>query len=155
VEARFQFLTDRFVFRSSLPRRRIDRDRIDAAPANRFAECWEHGRSSIVCCRKDGKDTRAAVEEKAMDDPSLEVWARKSCDYLPDTQEEAEELAALIELAIDQETGHGIRDLCVTINGDGIQLAGRCNWFYDKQMAQHAAMGVLRGQPLVNAIKVR
>jgi hypothetical protein len=109
----------------------------------------------MVCCRKDGMDSRAAVEEKAMDDPSAELWARKSWNYLPDTQEEAEELAALIELAIDQETGHGIRELCVTISEDGIQLAGRCDWFYDKQMAQHAAMGILRGQPLVNDIEVR
>lgn len=90
-----------------------------------------------------------------MDDPLLEVWARKSRDYLPDTQEEAEELSSLIELAIDQETAHGIRDLCVRISEDGIQLAGRCEWFYDKQMAQHAAMGILRGQPLVNDIEVQ
>jgi hypothetical protein len=120
-----------------------------------FASIREQGRSSTIRCRKDGRESSAAVEEKAMGDPSFEVMARKASSYLPETQEEAEELAALIELAIERETDRGIRDLSVTITGDGIQLAGRCDWYYDKQMAQHAAMSLSGGQQLVNGIEVR
>jgi hypothetical protein len=102
-----------------------------------------------------GKDSRAAVEETAMEDPSLEVAARKSRSHLPETQEEAAELAALIELAIEQETGRGVHGLSVTIESEGIVLAGHCESFYHKQLAQHAAMSISGGQQLVNSIEVR
>jgi hypothetical protein len=85
---------------------------------------------------------------------SWEVAARKSRSYLPETQEEAEELAALIEKAIEQETGHGVRELSIVIEGDGIMLAGRCESFYHKQLAQHAAMSISGCERLVNGIEV-
>ena len=90
-----------------------------------------------------------------MEDPSWEVSVRKSRSYLPQTQEEAAELAALIELTIDQETGHGVRDLTVIVEGEGIVLTGRCESFYHKQLAQHAAMTISGCQRLSNGIEVR
>lgn len=89
-----------------------------------------------------------------MDDLFRDVAARKSRSYLPDTQEEAAELIALIEMAIEQETGRGIDELSVTIDGEGIVLAGRCESFYHKQLAQHAAMSISGDRQLVNGIEV-
>jgi hypothetical protein len=88
------------------------------------------------------------------DDLTWQVAARKSRSYLPETQEEAAELVALIEMAIEQETGRGVRDLSVTVEGEGIILAGNCESFYHKQLAQHAAMSISGSDSLVNGIEV-
>ncbi len=90
-----------------------------------------------------------------MDDPSWDVTVRKSRSFLPETLEEAAELAALIEMAIDRETGRGVSDLSITIEDEGITLAGRCESFYHKQLAQHAAMSYSGNRQLTNGIEVR
>jgi osmotically-inducible protein OsmY len=73
---------------------------------------------------------------------------------LPDTVEEAERLVASIERAVQEGTGGGVEDLCVEVNRDGVLLTGRCETFYCKQLAQHAAMTMPGGQRLVNHIEV-
>jgi hypothetical protein len=81
--------------------------------------------------------------------------AAAAADFpLPETLEEAERLAASIEKAVQEETGGGVQDLCVEIRGDGIRLTGRCNSFYCKQLAQHAAMTIPGGDRLLNHIEV-
>jgi hypothetical protein len=76
-------------------------------------------------------------------------------DYLPETLEEAEELAASIERAVQQETGHGVRNLRVTVVDDLVVLKGLCDSYYCKQLAQHVAMCLSRGDRLVNGIVVK
>ncbi len=73
---------------------------------------------------------------------------------LPENQAEAEELAAWIERAVQRETGHGVRNLAVEVDRDGVRLSGRCTTYYCKQLAQHAAMGVPGGDRLTNSIEV-
>jgi hypothetical protein len=73
---------------------------------------------------------------------------------LPETLEEAEELAASIERAVQQETGRGVDDLTVEVSPQGIRLKGRCTTYYTKQLAQHAAMSVPGGDRLTNSIEV-
>jgi len=73
---------------------------------------------------------------------------------LPETLEEAEALAASIERAVQRETGHGVRNLSVEVNRDGILLKGRCTSYYCKQLAQHAVMGMPGGDRLTNRIEV-
>ena len=48
---------------------------------------------------------------------------------LPETLEEAEALAASIERAVKRETGHGIRNLRVDVNPNGVLLRGRCTTY--------------------------
>jgi hypothetical protein len=98
----------------------------------------------------------AAIEEKPMDDqPALAGLAsRKFRDCLPETLEEAEVLAASIERAVQQETGHGVRNLSVFVDNDAVVLRGRCDSFYCKQVAQHIAMCLSHGERLVNGIEV-
>lgn len=73
---------------------------------------------------------------------------------LPETVEEAEELAASIEKAVQRETGRRIRDLAVEVNRDGVRLKGHCTTYYCKQLAQHAAMALPGGNRLTNSIEV-
>jgi len=73
---------------------------------------------------------------------------------LPATLAEAEQLAASIEQAVQRETGWGVRDLSVEVDRDGVLLKGRCETFYCKQLAQHAAMAVPGGDRLTNTIEV-
>jgi osmotically-inducible protein OsmY len=42
----------------------------------------------------------------------------------------------------------------VEISGEGIRLTGRCNSYYTKQKAQHAAMGLSGTEELTNGIEV-
>jgi osmotically-inducible protein OsmY len=79
---------------------------------------------------------------------------RAFADVLPETLEEAEELATSIERAVQLETDRGVADLCVEVSPQGVLLKGRCNTFYTKQLAQHAAMRVPGGDRLVNSIEV-
>jgi len=85
---------------------------------------------------------------------SAESASRMLSDYLPETLEEAEELAASIEHAVQEETGFGVRNLNVTVDSDSVVLSGLCDSFYCKQVAQHIAMEMSRGERLVNGIEV-
>lgn len=73
---------------------------------------------------------------------------------LPETLEEAEKLAASIERAVQRKTGGGVRNLSVEVKDDGVLLRGRCDTYYCKQLAQHAAMAMRGDCPLTNAIEV-
>jgi osmotically-inducible protein OsmY len=73
---------------------------------------------------------------------------------LPETPIEAERLAARIESAVWRETGGSVRDLQVLVDRRLVVLTGRCNTYYTKQKAQHAAMGVSDGRSLTNQIDV-
>jgi hypothetical protein len=75
-------------------------------------------------------------------------------DVLPETIEEAEELAASIERAVQSETGRGIAGLTVEVGPHGVRLSGHCDTYYTKQLAQHAAMRVRGGDRLQNCIEV-
>jgi hypothetical protein len=79
---------------------------------------------------------------------------RRFSGILPETVEEAEQLAASIEKAVQHETGYGIDGLTVEVSPQGILLRGRCDTYYCKQLAQHAAMGLPGGDRLVNSIEV-
>ena len=73
---------------------------------------------------------------------------------LPETLAEAELLAARIERAVSRETGGRVRNLQVEVNGVGVTLHGRCNTYYTKQQAQHAAMAVRTERQVTNEIEV-
>jgi hypothetical protein len=67
---------------------------------------------------------------------------------------EDEKLASRIERAIRRGTCDKVRELRVEIRKDCVVLSGRCGTFYSKQLAQHAAMPLTDGKPLVNQIEV-
>jgi hypothetical protein len=90
-----------------------------------------------------------------MEDLRLRTSMRRSfAGVLPETLEEAEELATSIEQAVQRETGRGVSDLTVEVSPQGILLRGRCTTYYTKQLAQHAAMSMPGGDRLTNSIEV-
>lgn len=91
------------------------------------------------------------MKELASDARAL---ARRLDAVLPETLEEAEKLAASIERAVQRETSGGVRNLSVEVKGEGVMLRGRCDTYYCKQLAQHAAMSFRGAWPLTNAIEV-
>ena len=84
----------------------------------------------------------------------LASMRRNFVGVVPETLEEAEELATSIERAVQRETGRGVADLTVEVGPQGILLKGRCTTYYTKQLAQHAAMNIPGGDRLINSIEV-
>jgi hypothetical protein len=63
-------------------------------------------------------------------------------------------LAALIEQRITARTLGRIRNLQVTCQNGRVTIRGQCATFYTKQLAQHAAMGVIEDETVANEIAV-
>jgi hypothetical protein len=68
--------------------------------------------------------------------------------------ERRRQLAIAIRQRIETRLAGRVRDLSVRIKGDTIVLEGSCATYYTKQLAQHAALGVLEEEQLENAIVV-
>jgi hypothetical protein len=68
--------------------------------------------------------------------------------------ERRRQLAIAIRQRIETRLAGRIRNLSVRIKGDSIVLEGSCATYYTKQLAQHAALGVLEDEQLENAITV-
>ncbi|MEM9186452.1 MAG: hypothetical protein AAGB00_08165 [Planctomycetota bacterium] len=69
----------------------------------------------------------------------------------------AERTSALPELIherITKRLGSRVHALKVSINDKTILIEGRCSTYYSKQLAQHAALGVVEDEQLENAIEV-
>jgi len=63
-------------------------------------------------------------------------------------------LAIAIRQRIESRLGGRVRDLAIRVRGDTVVLDGTCTTYYTKQLAQHAALGVLENEQLENAITV-
>jgi hypothetical protein len=63
-------------------------------------------------------------------------------------------LAAAILQRIEARLPGRVRNLAVHVTDDTVVLEGKCATYYTKQLAQHAALGVLEDEHLENAIVV-
>jgi hypothetical protein len=63
-------------------------------------------------------------------------------------------LEIAIQQRIESRLGGRVRNLSVRAFGDVVILEGDCATYYTKQLAQHAAMGILDDEHLENAIVV-
>jgi hypothetical protein len=68
--------------------------------------------------------------------------------------ERGRKLVVAIRQRIESRLGGRVRDLAVRVTGRRIILEGRCATYYTKQLAQHAALGVLEDELLENNIVV-
>ena len=68
--------------------------------------------------------------------------------------ERRRKLANAIHKRIETRLAGRVRDLAVRVRANTIVLEGRCATYYTKQLAQHAAMGVIEDEQLENAIVV-
>jgi hypothetical protein len=96
-----------------------------------------------------------------MRQPSTEILLSPSGTLVTDSTAGTEgasarsrQLAVAIRQRIETRLGGRIHDLGVRVNGNTIVLEGRCATYYSKQLAQHAALGVLGDEHLENAIVV-
>lgn len=63
-------------------------------------------------------------------------------------------LTIAIRQRIELRLGGRVRELAVRVSGNTIVLEGHCATYHTKQLAQHAALGVLEDELLENAIVV-
>ena len=63
-------------------------------------------------------------------------------------------LAEIIRQRIESRMAGRIRNLRVSHASGGIVLEGTCSTYYSKQLAQHAALGVIEDEHLENRILV-
>jgi len=88
-----------------------------------------------------------SVDEDCLDDNILD-------DGIADN-DQAQHLAAVILKRIRTRLPGRVQRLAVKVTDSVVLLTGQCSTYYTKQLAQHAAMGVLDYQRLVNNISVR
>ncbi len=85
------------------------------------------------------------------------AWTEGCSTRLPELaplSKHDEPLAARIRKRIESRLPCRIRDLAVYASENAIVLEGQCRTYYTKQIAQHAAMGVLEYERLINHIEV-
>jgi hypothetical protein len=86
--------------------------------------------------------------------PSAKDTAASRDTTNPQRSESDEVLATLIQKRIESRLQGRVRNLHVRATTELVILEGECATFYTKQLAQHAAMGVLNDEHLENAIVV-
>lgn len=59
-----------------------------------------------------------------------------------------------VEDRIQERLGNRIHELEVIVDHQDVVLRGKCATHYSKQLAQHAALGVIEDERLVNSIEV-
>lgn len=94
--------------------------------------------------------TSDAAETEVLLSPAGFERAHEADDWT----ERHRHLAVAIRQRIESRLGGRVRDLAIRVRGDTIVLEGNCATFYTKQLAQHAALGVLEDEQLENAIVV-
>jgi hypothetical protein len=100
----------------------------------------------------DSPETDGAAETEVILSPGgFETAQSPAAGY---GTERHRNLAVVIRQRIESRLGGRVRDLAIRFQGDTIVLEGRCATFYTKQLAQHAALGVLEEEQLDNAIIV-
>ena len=89
-------------------------------------------------------------DEEPTGDPAAEVCPKELDDR--DARHRALEIA--IQQRIESRLAGRIRNLIVRAFDGVVFLEGECATYYTKQLAQHAAMGILDDEHLENAIAV-
>jgi hypothetical protein len=78
----------------------------------------------------------------------------KPGDMPNETLEHDRRLAIAIMQRIETRLPGRVRNLAVRIKAETVVLEGQCATYYTKQLAQHAALGILEDEHLENAIAV-
>jgi hypothetical protein len=98
----------------------------------------------------------------AVDEPIAEVrlspagkFAQGASIAPAERSERNRQLAIAIRQRIESRLPGRVRSLSVRIVDRTVMLEGECATYYTKQLAQHAALGILEDEQLENAIEVR
>ncbi|HJQ79526.1 MAG TPA: hypothetical protein VJ828_06205 [Lacipirellulaceae bacterium] len=97
----------------------------------------------------------------AVDEPTADVLLSPACTFADaapiqpkDRPERNRQLAIAIRQRIESRLPGRVRELSVRILERTVVLEGQCATYYTKQLAQHAALGILEDERLENAIEV-
>jgi hypothetical protein len=97
----------------------------------------------------------------AVDEPIAEVLVSSAGTFTAavaveshDRSQRNRQLAIAIRQRIESRLPGRVRELSVRILGRTVVLEGQCATYYTKQLAQHAALGILEDEQLENAIAV-
>jgi hypothetical protein len=99
-----------------------------------------------------GADQSPTVEVSHIE--HVEVVRTEIGDSMAARGTKHEALEIVIRKRIESRLPGRVRNLLVRASGESVVLEGQCATFYTKQIAQHAAMGVLDDEQLENAIVV-
>jgi hypothetical protein len=104
-------------------------------------------------------ETVSAVSE--VDEPMAEVllspagtFTAAAATQSHDRTERNRQLAIAIRQRIESRLPGRVRELSVRILERTVVLEGQCATYYTKQLAQHAALGILEDEQLENDIEV-
>ena len=107
--------------------------------------------SPLAAPGSTSRDCGAAETEVILSTAAHETVRSAEIDQRTERQRH---LAVAIRQRIESRLGGRVRDLAIRVRDDTIVLEGTCATFYTKQLAQHAALGVLNEEQLENAIAV-
>jgi hypothetical protein len=101
----------------------------------------------------------AVVTVRLLDEKSLQLESKQAVSVesrreVSNSSSEQTPLEIAVQKRIQIRLAGRVRNLVVRSRGDVIVLEGECNTYYSKQLAQHAAMGILEDEHLENAIVV-
>jgi hypothetical protein len=104
-----------------------------------------------------GARNGVAVAVRLLDEPLLPITDEVETICGEDAAHRGAQQQALeivIQQRIESRLQGRVRNLMVRAYGDVVILEGQCATYYTKQLAQHAAMGILEDEHLENAIVV-
>jgi len=138
------------------PMRRARRDRSDSFQATSVAQpavAVPRGLASHI--EVDYQSTSTVDEPVAEVRLSPAGTFTQTPDIAPaDRFERNRQLAIAIRQRIETRLPGRVRRLAVRIFDGTVVLEGECATYYTKQLAQHAALGILEDEQLENAIEV-
>ena len=107
-------------------------------------------------CQREAASPPSKVEVPSADVElsSAGTFVHPDADAVDDKAERRCQLAIAIRQRIESRLVGRIRSLAVRFVSDTVVLEGECSTYYSKQLAQHAALGVLEDEPLENTIVV-
>ncbi len=143
-----------FYRRGSKPMRRAGQKRIVTSPATQATPPPNESGSLVVELDVPvGRPTSAESVAEPAKSPRGSIVGDAAADI--DTQaRRRRNLAAAIRKRIESRLSGRVRDLIVRVHEDRVVLEGECATYYTKQLAQHAALGILEDEHLENAIVV-
>ncbi len=123
---------------------------IPITPARSSSDSLRIAASSLLA-RDNPSPPDAAEMEVILSPAGFETAHAANADHRTERQRH---LAVAIRQRIESRLAGRVHDLAIRVRGETIVLEGNCATFYTKQLAQHAALGVLEDEQLENAIVV-
>ena len=136
--------------------RRAGQDGTVPSHATSMTPAAKTPRSTVISPHKRADDAVSTIEP-----PATDVLLSPDGTFIngsglnrDDFAKRRRQLAIAIRQRIESRLPGRVRNLGVRIHDDTVILEGQCATYYTKQLAQHAALGILEDERLENSILV-